>query len=174
MMDFNNILSDNRHQLLLTLAVLMCYILTRFLTKRAIKKLSIRLGVPVERRRITQKILNIIFFALMVIFIIVIWGVDKKQLFLFFTSIITVLGIGFFAQWSILSNITSGVIIFFSHPIHLGDFIRISDKDFFVEGKLLNITFFYMHLETTDKQKITVPNSIALQKIITIVKEGKR
>lgn len=156
------------HQVYLTSIVLSCWLLTRFFTKRAIKKLSIKFGIAVERRRITVKVLNIIFFLLAVIFCITIWGVNKNQLFLFFTSIITVLGIGFFAQWSILANITSGIIIFFSHPIKLGDRIKVMDKDFFVEGKLINITFFYMHLEGENKEKITIPNSIALQKTIVV------
>ncbi|MFN5418235.1 MAG: mechanosensitive ion channel domain-containing protein [Flavobacteriia bacterium] len=160
---------DYQHQIFLSAIVISGWLITRFFTKRAIKNLSIKFGIAVERRRITVKILNIIFFLLAVIFNITIWGVDKKELFLFFTSIITVLGIGFFAQWSILANITSGIIIFFSHPIKLGDHIKIVDKDFFIEGKLINISFFYMHLENETGEKITVPNSIALQKSIVVV-----
>lgn len=162
------LLKTYEHQIFLTIIVLACWLMTRFLTKRAIKKISIRLGVAIERRRITVKILNIIFVLLAVIFIITIWGVDKKQLFLFFTSIITVLGIGFFAQWSILANITSGIIIFFSHPIKLGQKVKFVEKDFIVEGRLVNISFFYMHLENDQNEKITIPNSIALQKTIVI------
>lgn len=158
------------HQILWTAIVVLCWALSKIFVKRAIKRLSINLGVSIERRIMTVKIINIIFLIFATIFIITIWGVDKKELFLFFTSIITVLGIGFFAQWSILSNITSGIIIFFSHPIKLGDQIKIMDKDFFIEGKLINISFFYLYLEDENGGKITVPNSIALQKSIVIVK----
>lgn len=157
------------HQIFLTSIVLLCWVLTRFFTKRAIKNLSIKFGVAVERRRIIVKILNIIFFLLAVIFIITIWGVDKNKLFLFFTSIITVLGIAFFAQWSILSNITAGIIIFFNHPIKLGDYIKVIEKDFSIEGKLINISFFYMHLLSPNGEKITIPNSVAFQKTIVVV-----
>lgn len=160
--------TDYEHQILLTIAVISCWLITRYFTKRAIKNISIKFGIAIERRRITVKILNLIFLLLAIIFIVTIWGVNKNQLFLFFTSIITVLGIGFFAQWSILANITSGIIIFFSHPIKLGQNIKIIEKDFYIEGKLINISFFYMHLENDQKEKITIPNSIALQKTIII------
>jgi small-conductance mechanosensitive channel len=80
-----------------------------------------------------------------------------------------VLGIAFFAQWSFLSNITAGIIIFFNHPIRLGDQIRIVEKDFFIEGKVTNISFFFMHLENEEKEQITIPNSIALQKTIVVL-----
>ncbi len=158
-------------EIYLTLIIVGGWLITRFFVKRAIKNISIKFGIAVERRRITVKIMNVIFLLLAIIFIVTIWGVDKKELFLFFTSIITVLGIAFFAQWSILSNITSGIIIFFSHPIKLGDQIRIVDKDFFIEGKLVNITFFFIHLENDEKEKITIPNSLALQKTIILVHE---
>jgi len=70
---------------------------------------------------------------------------------------------------SIFSNITAGLVIFFTHPAKLGDIIQISEKDYFLEGKLTSISFFFMHLESTDGQQITIPNNITLQKIITIV-----
>jgi small-conductance mechanosensitive channel len=158
-------------QLLLSLLVVSCWLITKLFVDRAIKRLSIQFGVARERRKIIVKIMNMIFFILMAIFLITIWGVDRNKLFLFFTSIITVLGIGFFAQWSILSNISSGIIIFFSHPLKLGDHVKIVDKDFFVEGKLIYISFFFMHIENTENEKITVPNSIALQKTIVVIED---
>lgn len=158
------------HQLFFTFIVIVGWMLTKFLVKRAIKRISINFGVTVERRKMVVKILNTIFTLVAIVFITTVWGVDKKELFYFFTSIITVLGIAFFAQWSFLSNITAGVIIFFNHPIRLGDNIRIIEKDFFIEGKVTNITFFFMHLENEQKEEITIPNSIALQKTIVVLR----
>lgn len=157
------------HQLFFTFIVITGWMITKFLVSRTIKRLSINFGVTVERRKIIVKILNTIFTIIAVIFMITVWGVDKKELFLFFTSIITVLGIGFFASWSFLSNITAGIIIFFNHPLRLGDQIKIVEKDFFIEGKVVNVTFFFIHLESETKEKITIPNSIALQKTIVVI-----
>jgi small-conductance mechanosensitive channel len=157
------------HQLFFTFIVIFGWLITKFLTSRAIKRISINFGVTIERRKIIVKIFNIIYSIIALIFITTVWGVDKKELFLFFTSIITVLGIGFFAQWSFLSNITAGIILFFNHPLRLGDYIKIVEKDFFIEGKITNVTFFFIHLENKDKEKITIPNAIALQKTIVIL-----
>jgi small-conductance mechanosensitive channel len=55
----------------------------------------------------------------------VIWGFEFERMFLALSSILVVLGIGFFAQWSILSNITAGILLFFNHPIQIGDRIKI-------------------------------------------------
>ena len=156
-------------QILETIVVLVLWMLTRYLLQRTIKKIAIKFHVAIERRRIVVRVTNFITLILGIISITLVWGVDQKQLLVFFTSTITVLGIAFFAQWSLLSNITAGLLIFFNHPIKLGDYIRITEKDYLVEGKLESISFFFLHIESKTGEKITIPNSVALQKTISIL-----
>jgi small-conductance mechanosensitive channel len=67
------------------------------------------------------------------------FNVDQSRVLVFLSTILTILGVAFFAQWSIISNITSTLIIFFNHPVRIGDYLTIMDKDFQVEGKLSDI-----------------------------------
>ncbi|CAM1369554.1 Mechanosensitive ion channel protein MscS (fragment) [Tenacibaculum xiamenense] len=62
--------------------------------------------------------------------ILIISGIDFKQVGLFASSILAILGVGIFAQWSILSNLTASVILFFHHLMHIGDTIKILYKEF--------------------------------------------
>jgi small-conductance mechanosensitive channel len=94
--------------------------------------------------------------------------VKQSELLLFTTSILTVLGIAFFAQWSILSNITSGLILFFNHPLRIGDTIKIIDKEQPVEGVIQDISYFFLHLKTNDNDIVTIPNSMVMQKSFLI------
>ena len=86
------------------------------------------------------------------------------------SSVFAVIGIGFFAQWSILSNITSGVIMFFTFPYKIGDYIKIHDKEFPYEGMIEDIKSFHVMVRTKDNELITYPNSMMLQKGVTVVK----
>lgn len=156
-------------QALETIIILALWALTRYLLKRAIKRIAIKFHVAIERRRIVVRITNFITLIFGIISITLVWGVDQRQLLVFFTSTITVLGIAFFAQWSLLSNITAGLVIFFNHPLKLGDTIRITEKDYLLEGRLDSISFFFLHIETKNGEKVTVPNSIALQKTIAVL-----
>ncbi len=165
----NQFMESYEIQIIQTVVVLLLLVAVRFFTKRAIKKLAIHLHVTIERRRVIVRVINFLVLLLVFVLITMIWGVDRKQMLVFITSTITVLGIAFFAQWSILSNITAGLVMFFTHPAKLGDIIRISEKDYFVEGKLKSISFFFMHIESLEGESITIPNNITLQKIITIV-----
>jgi small-conductance mechanosensitive channel len=96
----------------------------------------------------------------------IVWGVKQSDLLVFLSTILTILGVAFFAQWSIISNITSALIIFFNHPIKIGDRLTIMDKDFPVEGKLSDIGIFFIIIKTEDNKKITIPSNVFMQKMI--------
>ena len=83
------------------------------------------------------------------------------------SSIFAVVGIALFAQWSILSNITASIIIFFLFPYRVGDRIRINDDEE-IKGRISDITLFHLILEMDDGGKLTFPTSVAFQKAIYI------
>jgi len=96
---------------------------------------------------------------------------DILDFSLFLSSVLAIVGIGFVAQWSILSNLTASVILFFSHPLRLGDRIRVMDKDFDWTGKVEDISGFYLFMRTDDGRRITIPTNLVIQKGIEILKQ---
>ena len=85
-----------------------------------------------------------------------------------------VIGVAFFAQWSILSSITSSFILFFYHPIRIGHRIKIIDKDYNWVGEVKNITAFYFFIETDEGEYISLPNSLVMQKGLEILGKEKK
>ncbi|HRF37481.1 MAG TPA: hypothetical protein PK198_01735, partial [Saprospiraceae bacterium] len=82
-------------------------ILGAFLVARLIlSKFFLRVNriFPAQKNRIDgfRKILNLILGAVSTVLVFIVWGVDQKELLLFVSSFLTVLGIAFFAQWSLL------------------------------------------------------------------------
>ncbi len=118
------------------------------------------------RGKIIKKIFQIIVVTIVSLFILTVWGVDQSELFVFMASVLTVMGIALFAQWSHLSNVTSGIIIFFNHSVKLDDTISIIDKDYDVEGRVSDIGLFFVKLKTKEGEEISLPNNIFLQKMI--------
>ena len=108
----------------------------------------------------------------MLVFVLIVWGVDQSELVLFMTSVLTVIGIALFAQWSILSNLTAGLILFFNHSVRLDDTVTIMEKDYEIEGRIVDIGFFFITLKTKDGDQITLPSNAFLQK--TIKKRGQK
>jgi small-conductance mechanosensitive channel len=84
----------------------------------------------------------------------------------YISSFLTILGVAFFAQWSILSNVTAGLILYINYPVKIGDTITILEKDNSITGEIRDIGAFFITLKTPEKELITVPNAIVLQKNI--------
>ena len=151
-----------------TIAIIVVFITTMIFTNSIIKKVLKKYKTEFHRRKIIIKIINAVIVLTAIIFLLAVWGIKQSELLVFLTTITTILGIAFFAQWSILSNITSGLILFFGHPLRIGDEIRLTEKDYEVEGKVVDISLFFIHIKTNTDENITVPNSMALQKNILV------
>ena len=158
-------------KIVLTAGLILGMFLLMYLVRVSIKKFSLLRNIDANRRKI---IVNLFYFSIYVLVFILlgaIYGVNMNQLTLFVSSILAVLGVGFFAQWSILSNLTASVILFFNHPVRIGDRIRLLDKDFDLTGKVTDISGFFFYMTTDKGEEITMPNNLVLQKGIEIIKE---
>ncbi|MBK0368982.1 mechanosensitive ion channel family protein [Flavobacterium agrisoli] len=122
-----------------------------------------------HRTNLVIKYISILLNIIAVISLIIIWGVETKDIFFTVSSLATVIGVAMIAQWSILSNITAGVILFFSFPFKIGDTIRIHDKDFPIEAEIIDINAFHLNLRTKEGERIVYPNNLILQKGISII-----
>ncbi len=149
--------------------VIFITILVRFVISKLIRRFAGSTSIMENRTNLVIKYINLLLNALAFFALIVIWGVQKKDIFLIISSVTTIIGVTLFAQWSILSNITSGVILFFFFPFRIGDKILIHDKDFPVQGEIEDIKAFYIYIKTSKGERITYPNNLLLQKGISII-----
>jgi len=158
-----------QHELIYTVILVTSVILAILITKKAIRKFSFVKAIEVNRRKVVFYLSYLIIYFVALSVLAIIWGFDFKQIIFVLSSVLAVLGVGFFAQWSLLSNITSSVILFFSHPVRIGDRVKIIDKDYDYTGVVLDITGFFLFMKTDNGEKITIPTSIVMQKGIEIL-----
>lgn len=158
------------YRILQSLAVLAVLFLIRFSVGRLIHRRYLKANFDITRRQIAIKLSNILSLVILIFFLAGIWGLSGADVVTFITSALTILGVAFFAQWSLLSNITSGLILFFNHPLKIGDYVEIVDKDFPMEGRVENITLFFLHLRNAEDQVYTLSNTMVVQKTIRILK----
>ena len=145
-------------------------ILLRIISTKLVRRYA-KLNQKLEHRtNLVIKYIHLLINILVLISLILIWGVQTKDIFIALSSITTVVGVAMFAQWSILSNITSGIILFFSFPFKIGDIIKIHDKDFPIQADIVDIGAFHVFLKTNDDENIIYPNNLLLQKGISILK----
>ncbi|SDW56385.1 mechanosensitive ion channel domain-containing protein [Flavobacterium degerlachei] len=155
-----------------TILAVASFFILRFATIKFLSKIQTKYDYSKYRMRPILKFINLAVFIILVTIIIAIWGVEQTKLLTFITSVLAVIGIALFAQWSILSNISSALIIFISHPVKLGESITIIDKEFDITGRVSDIGLFYVIMKTETDEKIMIPNNLFLQKA-TKINSGK-
>nr|WP_299167186.1 mechanosensitive ion channel family protein [uncultured Allomuricauda sp.] len=160
-------------QILITAILLVVILVLNSLSKRAIRRFGRTSAINMNNRKIIFYLSNLFFYGLAIVVITLIWGVNLQEFSVFISSILAIVGIGFVAQWSILSNLTASVILFFSHPLRLGDRIRVMDKDFDWTGKVEDISGFYLFMRTDDGRKISIPTNLVIQKGIEILQSDE-
>jgi small-conductance mechanosensitive channel len=165
-------ISDFTKEIISTGILLLIVVLLRIIVSKLIRRYA-KLSEIIERRtNLVVKYIHLFINIIAIFTLIVIWGVQTKDIFITVSSITTVLGVGLFAQWSILSNITSGIILFFSFPFKIGDIIKIHDQDFPIEAEIEDIKAFHVYMKTKEGEMITYPNNLLLQKGISIIKRN--
>lgn len=151
-----------------TLVLLAITLLIRYFAGKAVQRFLSKFDGDFKRKRVSLRIINLFLSIFFILIFAAIWNIETKDLLVFFTSTITVIGIAFFANWSILSNITASLILYFNHPLNIGETMRIYDKEFDVEGELVDLSFFFMYIRSKEGYLITIPTSAVLNKTVII------
>ncbi|MDG1572789.1 mechanosensitive ion channel [Robiginitalea sp. M366] len=166
------LLTEYRNEVFTSLVTMLVLLLTRYLSVQAIRKVGRISDLDKARTRLIIKYVLVGHSLLLLTALLLIWGVNIRELGLILSSVFAVIGVALFASWSILSNVTAGVILFFSFPFKIGDRIRILDKelgdghgDFTIE----DIRAFHVHLRQKDGALVTYPNNLMLQKAIAVL-----
>jgi small-conductance mechanosensitive channel len=164
-------LTTHRNQIGYTIVIILILVVLQFILKKAAHKVGKRTEINITRTRLMFKYINILVMLIAFFLFAFAWGMDLGDLSLIFSSTFAVIGVALFAIWSILSNITSGIIMFFSFPYRIGDKIKIHDKDMPIEAVIEDIRAFHLHLRTDDGELTTYPNNLILQKAVTLVQK---
>lgn len=156
----------------LILTCLVGYLFSTRALDATIRKLGARKRVLASRVQYLARTANISLFVLFVILVCVIMGIGYGEISLFVSSVFAVIGVALFAQWSILSNITASMIIFFGFPYRVGDRIKVTDADFDISGRVEEISLFHVLIRTEAGNVITYPNNLILQKPVIKLDRG--
>ncbi|MEO8254799.1 MAG: mechanosensitive ion channel domain-containing protein [Flavobacterium sp.] len=160
---------DFSNEIVVTFVVIIAGIVLRFVAAKLVRRFAKTSHRIEYRTNLVTKYIHILINILAIIALIIIWGVQQKDIIWAISSMATVVGVAMFAQWSILSNITAGVILFFSFPFKIGDSIKIHDKDFPIIGEIEDIAAFHIVLKTIEGEEVIFPNNLLFQKGISIL-----
>lgn len=163
-------LNDFTKEIISTGILLLSIMLLRLIVAKLVRSFAKRSQTIEQRTRLVIKYIHLFVNILAFFGLIIIWGVEARDIIIAVSSFTTVVGVAMVAQWSILSNITSGIILFFYFPFKIGDVILIHDKDFPIEAEIEDIRAFHVYLKAKSGEMIVYPNNVLLQKGISILR----
>ena len=159
-------------QIIETIVVIVGYFTAYYTTKVFINNSLKQTHLQRGRRKMIIKAVHLVSFLAASIFLSAIWGLKQNEIAVFVGTLLTALGIAFFAQWSLLSNVTSSLLLFFNHPVKIGDTLKVLDKEYPFEAEVTDLTYFFVHLKSANGEIITIPNSLLLQKSVSVVEKN--
>lgn len=157
-------------KLLVALFWVLAFSMGSRLLRRVVRNLGISRSLGELRMRYISRLMNIGLVFCCIVILCLVFGLGYSEISVFLSSIFAVVGVALFAQWSILSNVTASLIIFFGFPYRVGDRIKILDGDEEMCGVIMDITTFHVILRREDGNVITYPNSLILQKAVLKVR----
>ena len=157
------------------ISIIVCFAAYLFISRAALAAFR-RLGqskqVAEVRLKYLEKTASISMFAVFVFVVCLVLGLGYGEVSLFLSSAFAVIGVALFAQWSILSNITASMVIFFAFPYRVGDRIKVTDSDFDISGEVEEISLFHVLIRTDTGNVITYPSNLILQKPVFKLENG--
>ncbi|WP_179352441.1 mechanosensitive ion channel domain-containing protein [Winogradskyella vidalii] len=163
--------SNHLDKIIYSTILLIILLIIRTIIVITVKKIGKKSGTTEARAALIGRYVTVTLVLMAILIEAFILGAQTRDITLVFSSVFAVIGIALFAIWSILSNITSGVIMFFSFPYKVGDKIRIHDKDHPVEAIIEDIRAFQLILRDDNGDLVTYPNNLILQKAVTLLQK---
>ncbi len=164
MFDLSLYVSEQTLRLGLRIALVgAAYLVARYLLKRWAAKYHKAHQLDRDRIRGMVGTVHRVIGLTSIFVLLVVLGVEATDITAFLGTTFTLVGVAFFASWSILSNVTASLVLFLHHrDLHLGDRIRILEGDNTVEGTIVEFGTFALVLRTAEGAKVLYPNNLAI------------
>ncbi len=100
------------------------------------------------------------------------WGVSVSGLWTVLMSIGAVIGVGFLAVWTMVSNITANLFITIWRPFRIGATVEILPENF--RGRVIDRNMMFTILREKEGSTLCVPNNLFFQKIFRVTENNQQ
>jgi len=101
---------------------------------------------------------------IVLVIVLGVFGFELGGIWAMITTIMAMVAIGFVAVWSLLSHTSATVILVLIRPFHIGEDIKLPSEN--VEGRVIDINFFFTTLVDHEGHEWRIPNNLFFQKVM--------
>jgi small-conductance mechanosensitive channel len=146
-------------------AFILSYLLKRPL-RDSLRQLASRLRLPYETVLTATRLLIGALWIVVAMLVLEVWGVSVGGLWTLLVSAATIIGVGFLATWTMISNITASFFIAFWRPFHLGDTVEMLPENF--SGRVIDRNLMFVVVRENGGAVIQIPNNLFFQKMFRV------
>jgi small-conductance mechanosensitive channel len=161
--------------MLATISLLIGAFVLSYLVKRplqdSLRQLASRLRLPYETVLTTTRLLIALLWIVVATLVLEIWGVSVGGLWTLLVSAATIVGVGFLATWTMVSNITASFFIAVWRPFHLGDNVEILPEN--LAGRVIDANLMFVVVRENSGAVIQIPNNLFFQKMFRVSRNSK-
>ncbi len=158
-----------RWEIIATTIVLVCALVLYAVASRLLKRIDRDSHLDTSLVATLRIVTRWLFVIITAAAILQVWGV-LDQVWAAATALVTLVAIGFFAVWSVLSNVLCSFILLGARPFRIGQRIALPPDDF--EGVVVEVTLLHTVLRTDDGGTLKVPNNLFFQRVMHIRPPG--
>jgi small-conductance mechanosensitive channel len=155
---------------LATIALLIGASVLSYLLKRplrdSLRKFASQLRLPYETVMTTTRLLISALWIVVAMLVLEVWGVSVGGLWTLLVSAATIVGVGFLATWTMISNITASFFIAFWRPFRLGDTVEMLPEN--LSGRVIDINLMFIVVRENGGAVIQIPNNLFFQKMFRV------
>ena len=139
----------------------LAVLITRFGRRRELDPSSVHLI------KITIRWLIIV---VLVIVVAGIFGIGLQAIWVSIAAFLAMVVVGFFAAWSMLSNIFAAVLLLILRPIRIGDKVSIMPEN--ISGKVTDIGMIFTRVESDEGDAVNIPNNLLMQRFLKVYSQN--
>ncbi len=156
-------------KILVSIVAFLLTTLFSHVLKRKSKEISVKKNMQRARYFAIRRLISLLSSIILIAALILIWGVNVRDLWVSVAGILAMVAVAFFAVWSLVGNILAGLILYFTTPFRINDTIEVVPDG--VKGRVLAINTFYTVILEEDDNYVNIPNSLFFQKYIRNIRK---
>lgn len=147
-------------------AAIVINVLLNRLMERSLKGLEQRFALHYETLLTVTRIITGLFWLITSMLILSLWGVSVSGLWTLLVSAAAVIGVGFLAVWTMISNVTASLFITIWRPFQFGQTVELLPEN--LKGRVIGRNMMFTVLREGDGTLLHVPNNLFFQKIFRV------
>ena len=161
--------------LLLTIALLIgaavIIPLVRRLLQAWLRRLAGPLHLAYETSMTIARVVSGALWLIVALLVLGTWGVSVGGVWTLLVSAAALIGVGFLATWTMVSNVTASLFIAIWRPFHLGDTVEILPEN--LSGRVVDHNLMFVVLREDKGTTLKIPNNLFFQKVFRVT-DGDR